>query len=244
MPEGPSIVILRELVESLHLEGQYIIAVYGNTRIDKERMLNQQVTAFKSWGKHFLICFEDFALRIHFLMFGSYRINERKEAPVRLGLSFDDAELNFYSCSLKYVEGSIKNSYDWSTDVMAEEWDPKQALKKIRTKPDGLICDILLDQQIFSGVGNIIKNEILYRVGIHPLSIVDAIPLPKLKILVKEARQYSFDFLVWKKAYVLKKHWLVNTRKLCPLGHPLEKAHLGKTQRRTFYCPACQKLYN
>lgn len=244
MPEGPSIIILRELIESLHLEGQQIIAVCGNTKIDKKRMLNQQVTAFKSWGKHFLICFEGFALRIHFMMFGTYRINERKESPVRLRLSFEEAELNFYTCSLKFVEGNIKNSYDWSIDVIAEEWDPKQALKKIKTKPDGLICDILLDQQIFSGIGNIIKNEILYRVGIHPVSIVEAIPLSKLKFLVKEARQYSFDFLAWKKAYVLKKHWLVNTRKLCPLGHTLEKGYLGKTKRRTFYCPVCQKLYN
>ncbi|WP_231635071.1 DNA-formamidopyrimidine glycosylase family protein [Pedobacter sp. PACM 27299] len=243
MPEGPSIVILRELVESLHLEGQQVIGIDGNTKIEKERMLHQHLLAFRSWGKHFLICFETFTLRIHFMMFGSYRINERKESAVRLRLSFEEAELNFYTCSLKYVEGDINDSYDWSIDVMAEEWDPKQALKIIRAKPEELICDLLLDQQIFSGVGNIIKNEVLYRAGIHPLSKIAAIPLPKLKLLVKEARQYSFDFLAWKKAYVLKKHWLVNTKKHCPLDHPLEKGHLGKTRRRTFYCTICQKLY-
>ena len=176
-------------------------------------------------------------------MFGSYRINERKEAPARLSLNFENAELNFYTCSLRYIEGEINASYDWSEDVMSDEWNPKKALSKISIKPDALICDILLDQQIFSGVGNIIKNEVLYRVGIHPLSIVNAIPLPKLKLLIKEARTYSFDFLEWKKAYVLKKHWLVNTRKICPLGHPLERAYLGKTKRRTFFCPICQKLY-
>lgn len=244
MPEGPSIVILRELVESLHLEGEQIIAVEGNTKIDKERMLHQRLIAFKSWGKHFLICFEGFALRIHFMMFGSYRINEQKDSPARLSLSFKNVELNFYTCSLKFVEGDLKDSYDWSTDVMADQWDPKEALKKIKTKPNALICDILLDQQIFSGVGNIIKNEVLYRTGIHPLSLAALIPLTKLKLLVKEARLYSFDFLKWKKAYVLKKHWLVNTRKFCPLEHPLEKAYLGKTKRRTFFCPVCQKLYN
>lgn len=64
MPEGPSIVILRELIEALHLERQQIIAVSGNTKIDKQRMLNQQITSFKSWGKHFLICFKGFSLRI------------------------------------------------------------------------------------------------------------------------------------------------------------------------------------
>jgi endonuclease-8 len=126
---------------------------------------------------------------------------------------------------------------------MAEEWDPKKALKKIRSHSDSLICDILLDQQIFSGVGNIIKNEVLYRVGIQPQSKIHAIPLSKLKLIITEARQYSFDFLEWKKAFTLKKHWLVNTRKICPLGHPLKKEYLGKTKRRTFYCLICQKLY-
>ena len=244
MPEGPSIVILREQIEFLRLEGKQIIAISGNTKIDKERMLHQPVVAFKSWGKHFLICYENFALRIHFLMFGTYRINERKESPARLSLSFENAELNFYTCSLKYIEGAINESYDWSTDVMAQQWSPVKALKKIKAQPGALVCDILLDQQIFSGVGNIIKNEVLYRVGIHPLSIVKSIPLTKLKLLITEARQYSFDFLNWKKAYVLKKHWLVNTRKFCPLKHTLEKAYLGKTKRRTFFCPVCQKLYH
>ena len=243
MPEGPSIVILKELIAPLHLEGELVIAVSGNTNIDKERMLHQQITAFKSWGKHFLICFKDFTLRIHFMMFGTYRIAERKASPARLTLSFDKGELNFYTCSVRYVEGDVNDSYDWSADVMSPDWDPVKALKKLKVKPEALICDLLLDQQIFSGVGNIIKNEVLYRVGIHPLSTLKAIPLAKRRLLIKEARQYSFDFLKWKKDYVLKKHWLVNTRKFCPIGHPLEKGHLGKTKRRTFYCPACQKLY-
>jgi endonuclease-8 len=243
MPEGPSIVILRALVEALQLESKQIISVSGNTTIDKERMLLQQVTEFKSWGKHFLICFENFTLRIHFMLFGSYRINERKVSPARLSLAFEDAELNFYACSLKYIEGEIKTTYDWSADVMSDDWDPKKALKKIRLHSESFACDILLDQQIFSGVGNIIKNEVLYRVGIHPLSMIKAIPFAKLKLLITEARLYSFDFLKWKKAYVLKQNWLVNTRKFCPLKHPLQKAYLGKTKRRTFFCTICQKLY-
>lgn len=243
MPEGPSIVILKGLITALHLEGQQVVAVSGNAKIDIDRMHNRQVINFKSWGKHFLICFDGFSLRIHFLMFGSYRINERKATPPRLRLSFEDAELNFYTCSLKFVEGDINASYDWSADVMADEWDPKKALKKVRSTPEALICDSLLDQDIFAGVGNIIKNEVLYRVGVHPLSQVKNIPLPILKLLITAARNYSFDFLKWKKADELKKHWMVYTRENCPLGHPVEKADLGKTKRKTFYCPVCQKLY-
>jgi len=40
----------------------------------------------RSWGKHFLIEFPDFTIRIHLLMFGRYCIDERKpDKPIRLG---------------------------------------------------------------------------------------------------------------------------------------------------------------
>jgi endonuclease-8 len=110
--------------------------------------------------------------------------------------------------------------------------------------PDALVCDALLDQTVFSGVGNIIKNEVLFRIRMHPLSRVGALPAPKLRELVAQARQYSFDFLAWKKAFVLKQHWLAHTKTICPRCEiPFVKAHLGKTQRRSFFCENCQQRY-
>lgn len=62
--------------------------------------------------------------------------------------------------------------------------------------------------------------------------------------LVEQARQYSFDFLGWKRAYVLNPHWLAHARKICPRREiPFKKAHLGKTNRRSFFCERCQKRY-
>lgn len=241
MPEGPSLVILKN--ECKPFEGKKIIEVSGNTKTDKDRLRNLKIKSFKTWGKHFLICFEDFTVKIHFLLFGSYRINESKEAPPRLHLQFKKGELNFYSCSVKFLEGSPDQMYDWSSDVMSRKWNPAGALKKIRSA-EMLACDALLDQQIFSGVGNIIKNEVLFRTKIHPLSITKKLPLKKQKELVDEARKYSFDFLRWKKKYVLRKHWLAHTKKTCVrCSIPLIKKYLGHTQRRTFYCENCQVLY-
>jgi endonuclease-8 len=243
MPEGPSIVILRELIEDLKLEGQEIIEVSGNTKLDKDRLLHQKVRAFKSWGKHFLICFDDFAMRIHFLLFGSYRIDEQKETAPRISLLFKNHELNFYACSLKFIEGNLDESYDWESDVMADRWKPKKAIEKLAQKQNMLVCDALLNQEIFAGVGNIIKNEVLYRIGVSPLNTIGQIPATKIKVLVKEARNYSFDFLRWKKEYTLKKHWLAHTKKTCPKGHEIIKEYLGTTNRRTFYCLQCQVKY-
>lgn len=243
MPEGPSIVILRELAEGF--SGKEILRVEGNSKIDRERMVGQKILSVRSWGKHFLIEFAEFSLRVHFLMFGSYRINERKDSIPRLSLQCaDKSELNFYACSVKYVEGSLDANYDWRADVMSDHWAPAIALKKLRAAPEKLVCDALLDQDVFAGVGNIIKNEVLFRIRVHPLSAIGALPAAKLRDLVTHARQYSFEFLEWKKQYVLREHWLAHNKRECSrCGVPYSKAHLGKTNRRSFFCEICQKKY-
>ena len=111
MPEGPSIVILKEAVQAF--KGKKVIAVSGNTTIEKERMNGKKITDFKSWGKHFLICFKGFTLRVHLMLFGSYRINERKSTMARLSLEFGNGELNFYACSVKFIDGPLDEAYDW-----------------------------------------------------------------------------------------------------------------------------------
>ena len=244
MPEGPSIVILKEQLRSLGLEGKTVLAVSGNTSIAKERLINEQLQEFRSWGKHFLICFKEFTLRVHFMLFGTYRINERKETKERLRLEFEGTEINFYTCSLLFIEGDINLIYDWSADVMSDQWDEAAAIQKLLLKPDTLVCDALLDQQIFAGVGNIIKNEVLYRIKVHPATKIIDLPSVKLQELVTEARNYSFDFLQWKKEYTLKKHWLAHAKKIClRCNLPLQKEYMGKTKRRTFFCNNCQKFY-
>jgi endonuclease-8 len=243
MPEGPSIVILKD--EARALVGRRIVAVEGNTRIEKERLVGQRIVALRSFGKHFLIEMPAFSLRIHFLMFGTWRMDERKEGvPPRLGLRFREGEFNVYTCSVRFVEQPLDQVYDWSGDVMSDLWNAAAARAKLRRMPQALVCDALLDQTVFAGVGNIIKNEVLFRIRLHPLSTVGALPARKLAQLVDEARRYAFDFLAWKRAFVLRKHWLAHTKRICPRCNiAFTKAHTGVTPRRSFYCERCQRRY-
>lgn len=242
MPEGPSLVIARELCTPF--KGKKVTAVSGNSKEDILRMEGEKLLDVKTWGKHLLLCFNGFTFRIHLLLFGSYLVNERKTTALRLGLMFAKGELNFYNASVKVLEGNVNDHYDWSADVMNEQWDPEAAMEKLKKKPSSMICDTLLEQDIFAGVGNIIKNEVLYRVGIHPESLTGKIPGKLVKELIKESRIYSFEFLEWKKNYVLKQHWLVHTKKTCiRCGIPLIKKQTGKKKRRSFFCANCQKLY-
>ena len=244
MPEGPSLFILKE--DTARFVGQEIVEAGGNVRaIDPARLVGQKIVSLRTWGKHFLIETPDMVVRIHFLLFGTYRINERRDKPPRLSIRVaDGGEINFYACAVREIEGDLDSQYDWSADVMSEAWDPKRARKKLRAQPAMLACDALLDQDIFSGVGNIIKNEVLFRIRVHPLSTMGALPAPKLRALVEEARQYSFDFLAWKREYVLKQHWLAHAKTTCPRCNlPFKKANLGRSNRRSFYCERCQKRY-
>src|ERR1700712_4365348 len=98
MPEGPSIIILKEAVARFNRKK--VLAASGNAKIDMKRLEGKTIRSINSWGKHLLICFDGFYLRIHLLMFGTYRINERKTTPLRLGLQFKKDELNFYTAAI------------------------------------------------------------------------------------------------------------------------------------------------
>lgn len=242
MPEGPSIRILKEEVRQF--EGQAILSVSGNAKIDLKRLEGKTILFFKTWGKHFLIGFDGFTIRIHLLMFGTYYINDSKKLEPRLSMVFSNGELNFYTCSIRLLEGDINSHYDWTADVMNEDWNPKSAKQKLKAIPNTMICDALLDQDLFSGVGNIIKNEVLYRTKVHPESLTGKIPSRKLGEIINEASIYSFDFLKWKKENTLKAHWLAHTKKICPrCDLPLHKEYTGVKKRRSFFCTNCQKLH-
>jgi endonuclease-8 len=244
MPEGPSILILKEAIAKF--KGKKIIQANGNAKIDMSSIQGKKVVDIVTWGKQTFIRLDVLTIRIHLLMFGSYSMDEQTKPArsLRLALAFSNGSVFFYTCSVKILSDNLDDLYDWEADVLSDQWNPGKARKKLKAMPHAMVCDALLDQQVFSGVGNIIKNEVLFRTRLHPETLVRDIPPRKLSELIKEARNYSFDFLKWKKAFVLKKHWLIHTKKVCPrCDLPAIKKYCGKTKRRTFFCTNCQVKY-
>ena len=99
---------------------------------------------------------------------------------------------------------------------MADEWDARAALAKVRTFPRAEIADVLLDQAIFAGVGNIIKNEVLFRTRVSPFARVRDISDRKLKAIVADARTFSFRFLELRRIFALRKNLEVYGKSICP----------------------------
>lgn len=245
MPEGPSILILKEIITPL-FKNKKILKASGNASIDMAELAGKKVTDIRCWGKQLLIYTRDTIIRVHLLMFGSYTIDEnyRPVRSLRLALEFREHTIYFYTCSVRLLPTNADKIYDWETDVLNDEWNPAKARKKLKAMPKVMVCDVLLDQQVFSGVGNIIKNEVLYRIKLHPENLIKNIPSVKRSALIKEARNYSFDFLKWKREFTLKKHWLAHTKKTClRCNLPIIKKYCGKTNRRTFFCTGCQVKY-
>lgn len=238
--EGPSIVIAAEELNAL--TNKKILKVTNHTKWDLESLTGQSLKEALSWGKHLILKFPRKTLRIHFLMFGSYRIDDPRENRIpKLQLDLKDHKIYFYSCAIKEIEKNLEE-YDWSTDVMSEDWDPKKAIFKLKNNPKKMVCDLLMDQYIFSGVGNIIKNEVLFRVKLHPEEVIEKLSTPQLRKLVNETRKYCFQFYEWKKENILRKNWLIFKKKKCPVcERELKKKHTGKLLRRSFFCSLCQK---
>ncbi|WP_288244343.1 DNA-formamidopyrimidine glycosylase family protein [uncultured Chryseobacterium sp.] len=244
MPEGPSIVLMKESIQKF--EGRKVLEASGNAKVDKEILIGKTLKEIKTFGKQTYLVFDDIAVRIHLLMFGSHSVDEqtKPDRQLRLSLLFSDGGMYFYTCHVKMVDQEFLDDIDWEADIMSDLWNPAKASKKLKSHPEMMVCDALMDQDIFSGVGNIIKNEVLFRIGIQPESLLGKMPAKKTKELIKEARNYSFDFLKWKRDFTLKKHWLAHTKKTCPIcGQKLIKKQTGLGKRRSFYCETDQKLY-
>src|SRR5690606_32915129 len=142
----------------------------------------------------------DFILRIHFLMFGSYRIDDpRENRQPMLQFSLGKSKIYFYSCAIKVIDNDELKTYDWSVDLMSPKWDHRQAVHSLKSKPNEMVCDILMDQNIFAGLGNIIKNEVLYRLRLHPEKRIKDLTPKQIDSLAYEAHNYSHQFYEWKK---------------------------------------------
>ncbi|XP_008574543.1 PREDICTED: endonuclease 8-like 2 [Galeopterus variegatus] len=191
-------------------------------------------------------------LQVSFGLFGSIWANEFSRAkkankrgdwrdPVpRLVLHFGGGGfLAFYSCQMSWSSSPV---FKPTCDILSEKFHRGQALEALgRAQP---VCYTLLDQRYFSGLGNIIKNEALYRAGIHPLTLGSLLRPLHLEALVDHVVEFSTDWLQGK-FQGRQQHTQIYQKDHCPAGHLVTKEALGPLggfQRLTWWCPQCQPM--
>lgn len=248
--EGPSLFLAQEQLKPF--KKQVIQAASGNTKsLIPADLVGLPIRDLFSWGKHLVFQFDDFAFRIHFMLFGTFEAevdgawvtgDYRRAREPRLALTFENGQFLAFNCSVKVLETkNAKKEYDFTRDIMHRTWDAEAAFKSVRAEPSEMIADTLLDQDIFAGVGNIIKNEVLSITKLAPQHLVRDLPPKKLREVISETRAFSLQFYRWRKKFVLRKNLKAHGRGTCPYcGNKLIKKKVGKRERWAYWCPTDQ----
>lgn len=202
-------------------------------------------------GKELFLYFGPKAVRIHFGMKGFIKINPL-EYKNKNGVS-PVFEVQLTKDLICFFDSSVelRNSMESQQRIrMMEELDvcsPKFSFSRAETeiiKQKGrMLCDVLLDQKVLPGVGNIIKNEALFDSGVHPAVKVCQLTDKQTHHLVKMIRDFSILFYkCLKTGLAISKHYKVYKRHNCGQCHcKITVCRLGENNRMTYFCPHCQK---
>ncbi len=243
MPEGPSILFLKNKLQ--RFKGKTVSEASGYSEMDKSAIDHVKILDIETYGKNLFFVFKDFFVGVHLGLFGSMLVNKRKKVNASFALHFPHSEINFYVANTKMYQGKPSDHFNFKTDILNKGFDGEYVLNTLQeVYSEKWIGDVLMEQELFTGVGNIIRIESLYRAKIHPESMVRNIPEKKLVYLIETVVNYAYEFLDFLKNDEVKEKALIYGKKICPKDKTeLIIEEMGKVKRKTYICPKCQKLY-
>ncbi|KFW81699.1 Endonuclease 8-like 3, partial [Manacus vitellinus] len=202
-------------------------------------------------GKELFMYFDQKALRIHFGMNGSMCINpdgskDRNGVLPVLEIQLTEDTVCFFDVTVEYrnaAESEQKVRMMESLDVCSPKFSFLRAESEIKQHKTRMLCDVLLDQAVLPGVGNIIKNEALFDSGLHPAVKVCQLTDEHIRHLVKMTRDFTLLFYKCRKTgSPLYKHYKVYKRPACgQCSGNITVCRLGENNRMTYFCSQCQK---
>ncbi|WP_018882565.1 MULTISPECIES: DNA-formamidopyrimidine glycosylase family protein [unclassified Thioalkalivibrio] len=135
-------------------------------------------------------------------------------------------------------------------DLLDPAIDLDAVVARVRDRADSArpIVDVLLDQSLAAGIGNIYKSEVLFLQGCHPLRPLAQVPEAMLRGLYRDAerllrRNVKPGPRITRERAEAGAFLNVYGRRGEPChqcGAPVEYARLGEHLRATYWCPVCQ----
>ncbi|KAM6071735.1 endonuclease 8-like 3 [Theristicus caerulescens] len=266
MVEGPGCALCAERLRARVRRGQAVRSARGSvppagaggaTAASEERtsghgvLVGHVYRGVETLGKELFMYFDQKALRIHFGMNGSMRINpdgskDRNGALPVLEIQLTEDTVCFFEVTVEYrnaAESEQKVRMMESLDVCSPKFSCLRAESEIKQQKTRMLCDVLLDQAVLPGVGNIIKNEALFDSGLHPAVKVCQLTDEHIRHLVKMTRDFTLLFYKCRKTgSPLYKHYKVYKRPACGQCHgKITVCRLGENNRMTYFCSRCQK---
>jgi len=223
-----------------------------------QSLRGSQLLAAHSHGKQLLFEFSDGRwLGIHLGMTGELRTGAPKDPAGR----HDHLVLQLPTRSLIFGDSRMfgRVRFDRSVNAPPAWWSalppglltsgfsPSWISSQLARRPRAPIKSVLLDQSVFPGVGNWMADEILWRLGWHPLTLTGQLDNPARTALRREVRWVARRALAtigvdWREppaSWLYPHRWTTGTR--CPrpaCQTPLVREHTAG--RTTCWCPNCQ----
>ena len=257
MVEGPTAKAYALKIEKV-FKDEVVNEVFVRSKrvfIPQDEVLGRKLKRVETFGKNIVLIFNDIAIRLHLLMFGSihiYDLNENLLKPwqrVRLLMKGEDKKLAVYNAPIVEIDRTekifkkLKNQL--GPDPLREEWNREEAVKRIEAYKEQKIGVVMLNQSVIAGVGNILRNEILFRAKINPERLVKNLKKEEIESIVENAEKLSVKFLKFKlEKRRLKPILMVYNRyrKPCMIcGSPIKFYMQEPIKRKTFVCEKCQK---
>ena len=196
-------------------------------------------------GKHLVIDFSgDLHLRTHMRMNGQwhiYRPGERWQRPrrdMRIVIETEDfVAVGFNIPVAEMVSGRElqRALHEQGPDLLAE-FDVAEAVRRAREHGEEEIANVLLNQRVAAGIGNIWKSESLFQRGINPFRKVKDID--QLEPLFLAARALLEQSVAGPRPRLNVYSRGGQPCRKC--GTPIESRKQGLDARLTYWCPRCQ----
>jgi len=218
-----------------------------------ERVVGATVTEVESIGKNLVIRLDNgLELRTHLRMHGSwhrYRPGERwRRPPARarlvievegsVAVCFDAPVVELFERRVEAIHPSLARL---GPDLLAPQPDLDEALRRLRdpARAERSIAEALLDQRALAGIGNEVKNEVLWQASCSPWTPVRALNDATLRRLVELGRDVLREGAATGRR---PRHVYRRAGRPCPrCGALIRVAHQGSDlPRLTFWCPRCQ----
>lgn len=244
MPEGDTIFRTAELLRAA-LEGKRIKVARPASL---KRFAGRTVTEVKPVGKHLLIRFDNgLAIHSHMRMQGAwhvYKRGERWRRPAWQGKALLEASdgtvaVCFSAPVLDLVRDEATKVGHLGPDILTDEWTAKEVIARAKNQGATPIGEVLLDQRVTAGIGNVFRCEALWQRKVSPFKPTDQLTDEKLKQLFETARHDMRASL--QEGH--RKPSAVHGRagRPCPrCGTRIRVRSQGEHTRLVYWCPACQ----
>ncbi len=134
----------------------------------------------------------------HMKMTGHF-VYDRPNYPfTRLDFKLDNQKHLVLSDMRKFAKVTLVKTSELEKSLHLEHLGPEPLeiaftfnifQSQILKRPRGKIKQVLMDQSLIAGIGNIYSDEILWRAGVHPLSHPNKIPEKNLKEMFKAIKK-------------------------------------------------------